>query len=204
MGIAAPNVEHRTSDRQTETKADLELVWLERIAKRDRGAFEELYREYGPRVFRFTVRMIRDETKAEEVTNDVMVEVWKSAGKFQGRSAASTWIFSIARHRALNAVRRKTIPTTNLDDSPEPLDESEDPLAATDESTTSNLLHTAIEHLSRDHREVIELTFFQGLNYKEIAQIIECPEGTVKTRMYHAKKQLGPLLTSMGVTATTL
>ncbi len=204
MGVAARNVEHRTGDRQSETKAAMELVWLERIAKRDRGAFEELYREYGPRVFRFSVRMIRDETKAEEVTNDVMVEVWKSAGKFQGRSAPSTWIFSIARHRSLNAVRRKTLPTTNLDDSPEPSDESEDPMAATDRSTTGDLLRTAIEQLSSDHREVIELTFFQGLNYKEIAKIVECPEGTVKTRMYHAKKQLGPLLTSMGVTATTL
>lgn len=204
MGTAAQNVEHRAADRQAETKATMEVVWLERIARRDRGAFEELYREYGPRVFRFAVRMIHDETKAEEVTNDVMVEVWKSAGKFQGRSAASTWIFSIARHRALNAVRRKTIPTTNIDDAPELQDESEDPMAATDQSTTSNLLRTAIEQLSRDHREVIELTFFQGLNYKEIARIVECPEGTVKTRMYHAKKQLGPLLTSMGVTGMTL
>lgn len=204
MGIAAQKIEHRTHDESADSKSSLELVWLERIANCDRTAFEELYQEYGPRVFRFAVRMIRDETKAEEVTNDVMVEVWKSAGKFQGRSAPSTWIFSIARHRALNAIRRKTIPTTNLDDSPEPLDESEDPMAATDQSTTSDLLRTAIDQLSKEHREVIELTFFQGLNYKEIANIVECPEGTVKTRMYHAKKQLGPLLTSMGVTGTTL
>ncbi len=204
MGIAARTVEQHTSDRQAETKATLEVVWLERIANRDRKAFEELYREYGPRVFRFAVRMIHDETKAEEVTNDVMVEVWKSAGKFQGRSAPSTWIFSIARHRALNAVRRKTLPMTNIDDAPEPQAENEDPLAATDQATTSNLLRTAIDQLSREHREVIELTFFQGLNYKEIAKIVECPEGTVKTRMYHARKQLGPLLTSLGVTGTTL
>ncbi len=204
MGIAAQKAEPQADDRQAESKSTLELLWLERIAQRDRTAFEELYREYGPRVFRFAVRMIRDETKAEEVTNDVMVEVWKSAGKFQGRSAPSTWIFSIARHRALNAIRRKTIPTTNLDDSPEPLDESEDPMAATDQSTTSDLLRTAINQLSKEHREVIELTFFQGLNYKEIATIVECPEGTVKTRMYHAKKQLGPLLTAMGVTGVTL
>lgn len=204
MGIAARNMEQQASDSPAEAKSTLEVVWLERIAKRDRGAFEELYREYGPRVFRFAVRMIRDETKAEEVTNDVMVEIWKSAGKFQGRSAPSTWIFSIARHRALNAVRRKTLPMTNLDDAPEPQDESEDPLAATDQSTTGDLLRTAIEQLSQEHREVIELTFFQGLNYREIATIVECPEGTVKTRMYHAKKQLGPLLTSMGVTGTTL
>ncbi len=204
MGIAARNAGHHAIDQQAETRSTMEVVWLERIAKRDRKAFEELYREYGPRVFRFTVRMIRDETKAEEVTNDVMVEIWKSAGKFQGRSAASTWIFSIARHRALNAVRRKTLPMTNIDDAPEPQDEREDPLAATDQSTTGDLLRTAIEQLSTEHREVIELTFFQGLNYKEISKIVECPEGTVKTRMYHAKKQLGPLLTSMGVTGTTL
>jgi len=204
MGIAARNAGHRTVDRQTGTRATMDVVWLERIANRDRKAFEQLYREYGPRVFRFAVRMIRDETRAEEVTNDVMVEIWKSAGKFQGRSAVSTWIFSIARHRALNAVRRKTLPMTNIDDAPEPQDDREDPLASTDQSTTGDLLRTAIEQLSREHREVIELTFFQGLNYREIATIIECPEGTVKTRMYHAKKQLGPLLTSMGVTGTTL
>ena len=77
-------------------------------------------------------------------------------------------------------------------------------MSATDQSTTSNLLRTAIGQLSREHREVVELTFYQGLNYKEIAKIVECPVGTVKTRMYHAKKQLGPLLTAMGVTGTTL
>jgi len=204
MGIAARNAGHRTVDRQAETRSSMDVVWLERIANRDRKAFEQLYREYGPRVFRFAVRMIRDETRAEEVTNDVMVEIWKSAGKFQGRSAVSTWIFSIARHRALNAVRRKTLPMTSIDDAPEPQDDREDPLASTDQSTTGDLLRTAIEQLSKEHREVIELTFFQGLNYREIATIVECPEGTVKTRMYHAKKQLGPLLTSMGVTGTTL
>ncbi len=204
MGRAAQTVDFQTNKQQTEAKSTLEVAWLQRIAQRDRSAFEALYREYGPRIFRFVVRMIRDETKAEEVVNDVMVEVWKNAGKFEGRSAPSTWIFSIARHRALNAVRRKTIPTTNLEDSPEPRDDSEDPMAATDQSTTSDLLRTAIEQLKREHREVIELTFFHGLNYKEISKIVECPEGTVKTRMYHAKKQLGPLLTSLGVTGTTL
>jgi len=204
MGTAAENVGHRADDRNPGDEPSIEVLWLERIARRDRVAFEELYREYGPRVFRFAVRMIRDETKAEEVTNDVMVEVWKSAGQFKGRSAASTWIFSIARHRALNAVRRKQIPTTDLDHAGEIRDESEDPMASTDQSTTSDLLRTALDQLSNDHREVVELTFFHGMNYKEIAKIVECPEGTVKTRMFHAKKQLGPLLTALGVTGTTL
>lgn len=204
MGTAAENVGHRSGDQRAGDGASIEVIWLERIAHRDRTAFEELYREYGPRVFRFAVRMIRDETKAEEVTNDVMVEIWKSADRFKGRSAVSTWIFSIARHRALNAVRRKQIPTTDIDDAIDVSDETEDPMASTDQSTTGDLLRTALDQLSREHREVVELTFFHGLNYREIAQIVECPEGTVKTRMFHAKKQLGPLLTALGVTGTTL
>ena len=177
----------------------LEAFWLERIAERDKRAFEALYTEFAPRVFRFAVRMINDETKAEEVVNDVMVEVWKSAGQFQGRSAASTWIFSIARHRALNAIRGKKLSTTALDDARDVKDESEDPMTATDENITQTLLKEAINHLSTEHREVVELTFFQGLNYKEIAQIAQCPENTVKTRMFHARKRLKPILESMGI-----
>ncbi|MFQ5636144.1 MAG: sigma-70 family RNA polymerase sigma factor [Gammaproteobacteria bacterium] len=204
MGTAARNLGQPATDRHRGGEASIEVLWLEKIARRDRRAFEELYREYGPRVFRFAVRMIRDETKAEEVTNDVMVEVWKSAGQFKGQSAPSTWIFSIARYRALNAVRRKQIPTTALDDAAEIRDEHEDPMAATDQSTTSDLLRTALDQLSADHREVVELTYFHGMNYKEIARIVECPEGTVKTRMFHAKKQLGPLLSALGVTGSPL
>ena len=69
----------------------------------------------------------------------------------------------------------------------------------TDENITQTLLKEAINHLSTEHREVVELTFFQGLNYKEIAQIAQCPENTVKTRMFHARKKLKPILESMGI-----
>lgn len=177
----------------------LEVYWLERIAQRDKRAFEALYTEFAPRVFRFAVRMINDESKSEEVVNDVMVEVWKSAGQFKGRSAASTWIFSIARHRALNAIRGKKLPTTALDDARDIKDEGDDPMTATDRNMTQTLLKEAINQLSTEQREVVELTFFQGLNYKEIAQIAECPENTVKTRMFHARKRLKPILESMGI-----
>lgn len=187
------------SGDETADQPTLEIFWLERIAHRDKRAFEALYQEFAPRVFRFAVRMINDETKAEEVVNDVMVEVWKSAGQFKGRSAASTWIFSIARHRALNAIRGKKLPTTALDDARGVKDESEDPMTATDQNITQTILKEAINHLSTEQREVIELTFFQGLNYKEIAQIADCPENTVKTRMFHARKRLKPILESMGM-----
>lgn len=199
MGTTAEKGAWQVSGDDTADQPTLEAFWLERIADRDKRAFEALYTEFAPRVFRFAVRMINDETKAEEVVNDVMVEVWKSAGQFKGRSAASTWIFSIARHRALNAIRGKKLSTTALDDARDVKDESEDPMTATDENITQTLLKEAINHLSTEHREVVELTFFQGLNYKEIAQIAQCPENTVKTRMFHARKKLKPILESMGI-----
>ena len=187
------------------TGVELHIVWLQRVARRrDRRAFEQLYGEYAPRIFRFVVRMIRDETKAEEVTNDVMVEVWKAAGNFEGRSSLSTWIFSIARFRALNAIRGKRVVTTDIEEAAHVSDEREDPMAATDSSQQSKLLREALDQLSAEHREVVELTFFHGLNYKDIARITECPENTVKTRMFHARKKLKPILETLGLTGVSV
>lgn len=184
---------------------ELHIVWLQRVARRrDRQAFEQLYGEYAPRIFRFVVRMIRDETKAEEVTNDVMVEVWKAAGNFEGRSSLSTWIFSIARFRALNAIRGKRVVTTDIDEAANVSDEREDPMKATDAGQQGKVLRKALDQLTPEHREVVELTFFQGLNYKDIARITECPENTVKTRMFHARKKLKPILESLGLTGVSV
>ena len=181
--------------------AELHVLWLERVARRrDRRAFEQLYGEYAPRVFRFVLRTVRDEARAEEVVNDVMVEVWKAAGKFEGRSSLSTWIFSIARHRALNALRGKRITTTDIDEAAGISDDREDPMTNTDGALQAKLMREALDQLSPEHREVVELTFYQGLNYKEIATITECPENTVKTRMFHARKKLKPILETLGLT----
>jgi RNA polymerase sigma-70 factor (ECF subfamily) len=172
-------------------------AWIAAVANGDRRAFDELYREYGPRVFRFSYRLIRDQTKAEEVTNDVMLEVWKHADRFEGRSAVSTWIFGIARHRTLNAVRGKTLHLTAIDEAEHVADESVTAEKVIDQATSRNALREALNKLSPDHREVLELTFFYELSYKEIAEIANCPENTVKTRMFHAKKRLEPILAKL-------
>jgi RNA polymerase sigma-70 factor (ECF subfamily) len=171
-----------------------EAEWIRQIGRRDRAAFERFYASYGPRVFRFVVRMLRDEDRAEELVNDVMVEVWKSADRFQGRSSVSTWVFGIARHRALNAVRGKRIETTPLDEGIQAEDEAETAEMSVHRKSVKARLRKALDALSPEHREVVELTFFQGLSYKEIAQVVGCPENTVKTRMFHARKKLKPLL----------
>jgi RNA polymerase sigma-70 factor, ECF subfamily len=176
---------------------DRDQAWIAAIGDGDRRAFDEFYREYGPRIFRFSYRLIRDQTKAEEVTNDVMMEVWKHAARFEGRSAVSTWVFGIARHRTLNAVRGKTLHLTAIDAADDVADESTTAEMALDEATMGKTLRAALDKLSPDHREVIELSFFYDRSYKEIAEIANCPENTVKTRMFHAKKKLEPILATL-------
>jgi RNA polymerase sigma-70 factor, ECF subfamily len=171
-------------------------VLLAGVARGDRRSFETLYAQYAPRVFRFAFRLIRDQSKAEEVANDVMLEVWKSAAQFQGRSSVSTWILGIARHRTLNAVRGRTLHLTDMEEAAEVADCGPSLEARLDGGRMGEELQAALERLSVEHREVIELTFMEGRTYKEIAEIAHCPENTIKTRMFHAKRKLTPLLSA--------
>ena len=177
--------------------AEAEL--LAKIAAGDRQAFEQLFGIYGKRIFRYAMRAINDVTRAEEATNDVMVEVWKSAARFEGRSSVSTWIIGIARYVCLNAIRGKRLETVDLDHAPEPVDNERDVEKVQDRATVHRLIREQVGKLSPEHRDVVELTFFHGHSYQEIAQIAGCPENTVKTRMYHAKRQLEPLLRVAGL-----
>ena len=188
------------SENDSASDSDIELV--ARVAAGDKAAFETLFTTYGERVFRYAHRMISDVSRAEEVTNDVMMEIWKNAGKFEGRSKVSTWILGITRHLALNAVRGKKLDTMDIDDAPEIADEAQSAqsgVLARDRDGIKADLRAALGHLSADHRDVIELTFFQGCSYQEIAEIVGCPENTVKTRMFHARKQLKEILLGLGV-----
>jgi RNA polymerase sigma-70 factor (ECF subfamily) len=172
----------------------LEFRLVERIGGGDKRAFAELFEVYGPRVFRYAVRLIGDTGKAEEVTNDTMMEVWKGAARFEGRSSVSTWIIGIARHLALNAIRGKKWATVDVDDAPDLVSDDAPAEAAHDHDALKRTLRAALGKLSPEHRDVIELTFFHGHSYDEIATIVGCPENTVKTRMFHAKKQLRTVL----------
>ena len=168
------------------------------IAAGDRRAFRTFFDVYGPRIFRYAVRTIGDVGKAEEVTNDVMLEVWKNAARFERRSSVSTWIIGIARHKSLNAIRGKQHVTVDIEDVAEQISDEgaavESGEAERDRAEMRRVLRAAVAKLSPEHKDVVELTFFQGHSYQEIAQIVGCPENTVKTRMFHAKKQLKTLL----------
>jgi RNA polymerase sigma factor (sigma-70 family) len=164
------------------TEADL----LGAVARADECALRELYERYYPRLARFLVRMTRDDDLIAEIINDTFFVVWQKAAGFRGDSSPSTWIIGICYRRALKAL--KQIPPF------EPLPETE--LAADEDNSPDGPLAVAraITQLTPKHRAVVILTYHFGYTYREIAEIVHCPENTVKTRMYHARKALQALL----------
>lgn len=163
---------------------------LERIAKRDRVAFETFFRAHGPSVHRFVRDLVRDDGLAEELTSDVMVEVWRSAGKYGGRSRARTWVFGIAHHKAIDALRKRRATLVPLDELLGAASDAESPEAAVMRADERRRLEDALTSLSPEHRAVLELTYVEGFSQKEIADVVDCPVATVKTRAFYAKQRL--------------
>jgi RNA polymerase sigma-70 factor (ECF subfamily) len=175
-----------------------ELALLRRVAAKDRRAFETLYHLYYRRLFGYLLKLTRRAELVEEVLNDVMFAIWKGAASFDGRSRPSTWIFGIAYHKGLKALVRRPPEATEAREGPEPMD-LEEPERLAVRREIAGVLGAAIGTLSAEQRAVVELTYFYGLAYQEIAEIVGCPVNTVKTRMFHARRRLRELLPELGV-----
>jgi RNA polymerase sigma-70 factor (ECF subfamily) len=178
---------------RSELASAQEAALLLRISEGDRLAFEALYRGYFPRLTRFLERILNRPQAVEEVLNDAMLVVWRKAGSFNGQSKVSTWIFSIAYRKALKSISRHDEPVEADDDlaeSPRPGPES-----LLMQKQLSTVLWQCVRRMSAEHRAVIELTHYHGYAYREIAQIMDCPVDTVKTRMFHARRRLRQMLT---------
>jgi RNA polymerase sigma-70 factor, ECF subfamily len=174
-------------------------VLIARIAKGDRLAMEELYGRYRVPVYRFVLRMVRNPTTAEDLDSDVFLDVWRQAGTFEGRSAVSTWIFSIARFKALNALQRR--PMEELDDEKAGAieDQADDPEIALAKKDKAAVLRACLLKLTAEHREIVNLVYYQHKSVEDVAGIVGIPEATVKTRMFYARKKLSELLTEQGI-----
>src|SRR5476649_427102 len=161
------------------------------VCAHELAAFETLYRRYHPRLCRFLHRMLRPEHLVEEVLNDTLYVVWNQAERFNGMSKVSTWIFAIAYRKALKAIDRHDEPMADAEDDEQPAaDVAEHPESRLSLSQARAAIDVALRGLSVDQRAAVELTYFHGFSYPEIAQIVECPTDTVKTRMFHARKRL--------------
>lgn len=168
---------------------------LDRVSRQDEPALAELYQRMNGKIFAFALRHVGDQDLAGGVVVETMFEVWKSAAKFGGASSVSTWILGIARHKALDEVRRR-MRHAPLDEAaeaeiPDGGPSAFDGLAARERRT---LLDACIARLPPDQRECIHLVFFQDLPLADIAAIQGVPENTVKTRLFHARRKLKLLL----------
>lgn len=174
-------------------------VLIARIAGGDRLAMQVLFARHHVRVYRFVLRLVRNEATAEDLISDVFLDVWRQAAKFEGRSAVSTWMLSIARFKALSALRRK--PEQELDDETAAAieDHSDDPEVTLAKKDKGSVLRQCLTRLSTEHREIIDLVYYHEKSVEEVAGIVGIPEATVKTRMFYARKKLSELLKEHGV-----
>jgi len=174
-------------------------VLIGRIASGDRLAMKVLFARHHVRVYRFVVRLVRNEATAEDLVSDVFLDVWRQAAKFEGRSAVSTWMLSIARFKALSMLRKRR--EEGLDEeTAESIEEpSDDPGLAIEKLDKGEKLRKCLAALSPDHREVIDLVYYHEKSVEEVAHIVGIPENTVKTRMFYARKKLGELCRMAGI-----
>ncbi len=178
---------------------DIEL--LAKVAEGDRAAFSQLYLKYQPKLISYCARTLRDDVaQAADIVDDALFDVWRSAGKFAGKSKVSTWIYSITRNKMISWLR-KTREVT-LDDERMMLDMAD--TAATPEETREQedmkqQLVRMMNHLTDEHRAVLRLTYFEDKSVKEVAAILDISDNTVKTRMFYARKRLGQMLEKAGL-----
>ncbi|WP_413205858.1 RNA polymerase sigma factor [Rhodospirillum sp. A1_3_36] len=174
-----------------DTPPQSEEALLATVARGDVAAFEQIHRRYFPKLMHFAKRITGSPEAAEEIANDTLMIIWRTADRFEGRSKASSWIFGIAYRLSLkqrqSLGRRKG--DVELDEGL--IDDGHDTAQAV---MHQNDLARALDQLTPELRAVVELTYYNGYLYTEIAEILECPVGTVKTRMMTARRRLREML----------
>ncbi len=173
---------------------DAEMV--QRVARGDRQALAELYARYQRPLFHYLLQLTPDYGLAEEMLQDTLVAVWKSALSFEGRSSVLTWLIGIARRQAHNTLRRHRLPVVDESELLELPASDPEPEEFTLASVERDELVAAFRQLAPVHREILTLTFVQELSYQETAQALGVPLGTVKSRLSNAKRALRVLLES--------
>ena len=175
-----------------ETSSDEMLIV--RIAGGDRLAMQTLFARHRTAVYRWLLRLVGNEAMAEDLLSDVFLDVWRQADRFQARSSVSTWLMAIARFKALSA--RRVRKDAELDETIEATvaDSADDPEVMLEKKSRDALVRKAVTTLSPEHREVIDLVYYHEKSVDECAQILGVPSGTVKTRMFYARRKLAELV----------
>lgn len=179
---------------------DLDTV-VEAIARKDKDAFEQFYKAMERPLFRFVRLKLNDPFRAADIVHEVFLEVWRRAGDFQKKSSARTWVFAIAYRKVVDIFRREGRLSFE-EDVPEQIDEGADAVTCLIAAQQAEAVRHCLGTLKTEHRLAIELTFFEDMGYREIAEVTGVPEGTVKSRVFHAKQLLMRCLSTRLKTGT--
>jgi RNA polymerase sigma-70 factor (ECF subfamily) len=198
MRISISKLANETN-RQNVNREYLENRLLAQVAQKDREALAQLYTRFERPLFSYLFHLVRQKELAEDILQEVMVIIWQKAHTFQGASQATSWIFGIAHHQAFKALRQPgNILLVELESASEIQDDAPIPEVDLLRQTTRDEITKAMALLSPEHREVLELAFFQDFACKEIADIVGIPVGTVKSRLSYARQALKAALIHQG------
>ncbi len=167
---------------------------LRRVAGGDPDALTALYRRYADQLFGYLARLAPDRMIAEEILQDTLLAVWRSADNFAGRSSVRTWLFGVARRQAYNRLRTLREPMVDLARLPEPESVEPGPEELVLARLEAGRVADGLRQLAPAHREVLLLALSAELAHAEIAEVIGVPVGTVKSRLHHARAALARLL----------
>ena len=180
--------------------AETPVEWVRRAQTGDLAAFEKLFEQYQRGVYNVIYQMVRSDSDAADLTQDVFVRAWKALPRLESPEAFSSWIYRIAQNLGRNWIRDNTRVRVESLDQPfgedaegagrEVADLSADPADATQTRAMQEVVQKAIQTLSPDHRMVVTLHHLEGLSVEDIAQIMECSVGTVKSRLSRARDAL--------------
>lgn len=168
------------------TIADPQSALLARAAAGDERAVDQLYDLYGPAIYGFGLRRLNDDELAQELVQRVMTRLWQLADRYDSsRGSVRTWVFMIARSSLVDLLRRhrRAAPVVELRDHVDDVDELEALVRA-------EAVRVALDRLSPEHRQVLDLAYFGGLSQTEVAARLGLPLGTVKSRTYYGLKAL--------------
>jgi RNA polymerase sigma-70 factor, ECF subfamily len=175
-----------------ETSSDETLI--KRIADGEQLAMRTLFARYRVPLYRWLLRIVRDEALAEDLLSELFLDVWRQARQFEGRSSVSTWLLAIARYKALSAMRRRIDAELDCEEVSSIADPADDPETVLQNNHRAETLRRSLASLSPAHGEVIDLVYYHGKSVSEVAHIVGIPEATVKTRMFYARKKLAELV----------
>jgi RNA polymerase sigma-70 factor (ECF subfamily) len=184
--------------KRAEGTADLDRdeAFLDQLRVRDHRAFERLVDAFGPMVYNLVLRLVRDRDLAEDLTQEIFIRIYGGLPRFRGGSRLSTWIYRITHNAAMNELQKARYRREGLGldeigpGEPAGADFTEDPLERVERDESRRRMARWIEELRPEQRSALTLYYSAGKNYREIADILEVPIGTVKTLLYRAKKEL--------------